>query len=49
MRKIISKYKNSLRQHFDQLPSKYEGLLQKNQIIETFEFMVDNEPYIGRT
>ncbi|CAD8054863.1 unnamed protein product [Paramecium primaurelia] len=36
---VISKYKNSLKQYFDQLPSKYEGLLERKQIIETFEYM----------
>ncbi|CAD8151268.1 unnamed protein product [Paramecium pentaurelia] len=36
---VISKYKNSLKQYFDQLTSKYEGLLERKQIIETFEYM----------
>ncbi|CAD8147943.1 unnamed protein product [Paramecium octaurelia] len=36
---IIGKYKNSLKQYFDQLTSKYEGLLERKQIIETFEYM----------
>ncbi|CAK62472.1 unnamed protein product (macronuclear) [Paramecium tetraurelia] len=36
---VISKYKNSLKQYFDQLTSKYEGLLERKQIVETFEYM----------
>lgn len=36
---VIQKYKNSLKQHFDSVPSRYEGLLSKKQIMDAFIFM----------
>jgi hypothetical protein len=36
---VIQKYKNSLKQHFDSLPSVW-GNLSKNQILDTFIYMV---------